>query len=156
MLRRTLLFAAPITLAGCGRVFRYFTTGPVSKRIGNEVRSKGVTRIAISELTKFDWDELLLFGPYMPKTEICDALRVPRSDCETVISAESADDADMTLGFRLKGKLVHYELHARWHGDFIPFPATQPIARNKALFNVIADGQATDGSVWYKLVQLEA
>jgi hypothetical protein len=141
-----------LALGACGRAERYSYAGPVGKAIGQEVRNKRAKIITISALTVFEWDELFLFGPYLPKVKACEILQVPVNACEKTISVESEDDGEMTIAFRFRGKLVHLEKHARWYGDFTPTPSLQPISKPRAVFRVEAQGQATDGSQWYKLM----
>lgn len=141
-----------IGVAGCGEVYRYFNSGPVGWALKHELRDRHSQRVVLSQLTRFAWDEVFLFGPYLPKSDVCAALAISDSQCEHSISAESTDDGEMLLAFRQSGALVHTELHFRWHGDFTPIPSPQPIARSRAVFRVVPEGQGASGGVWLKLV----
>jgi hypothetical protein len=57
----------------------------------------------------------------------------------------------MTIAFMSGGKLVHYARHARWNGNFTSIPKSQPISASAAIFRVVADGNASDSSVWFRL-----
>lgn len=138
-------------LAGCGEIDRYLTAGPVGWALKQEVRDRGASRVVLSRLTNFDWDQLFVFGPYAPQAEVCAVLAVSASDCESKVGAGSMDDGEMVLAFRRGGELVHAELHLRWHGDLTPVPAAQPISRDRAVFRVLREGQAASGGPWIKL-----
>jgi hypothetical protein len=96
------------------------------------------------------------FGPYMPRSKICEALAVQPKYCERVVPFESADDSEMTLAFVEGSRVVHCARHLRWNGDFTPLPQRQPIPAEKAIFRVVPSGMASDGTVWLRLVLNEA
>ena len=150
--RSIALALALCTLAGCGEAYRFFKSGPVSWALKKEVRDRGATRIVLSQLTSFGWDQLYLFGPYSPKSEVCAELKVAAADCDRKVRDDSTDDGEMLLVFRRAGEVVHVELHYRWHGDFTPVPVAQPISRERAVFRVQQEGQTASGGPWLKLV----
>jgi hypothetical protein len=139
-------------LFGCGEAYRYAVSGPVGWQLKREIRDRGAKRIVLSELTTFAWDEVYLFGPYFPRSEVCKALKLSVDDCNRRITAESTDDGEMLIAFRERGALVHSEMHMRWHGDFTPVPERQPIAKKNAVFKVVPAGQGASGGFWLKLV----
>lgn len=139
-------------LAGCGEAYRYFGSGPVGWAIKQEVRDRGASRVVLSRLTSFDWDQLFLFAPYSPRSEVCAVLKIAASDCDGKVPAVSSDDGVMLLAFQRAGAVVHVELHYRWHGDFTPLPSMQPIRRDTAVFRVRREGQSASGGPWLKLV----
>ena len=140
------------TLAGCGDIYRYYKSGPVSWALKREVRDNYAQRIVLSDLTRFAWDELFLFGPYQPKSMVCATLGIGEMQCESRILVTSVDDGEMLIAFRKSGALVHSELHYRWHGDFTPLPSVQPIPLSRATFRVVPEGRAAGGGAWLKLV----
>ena len=52
--------------------------------------------------------------------------------------------------FRNKGKVVHTEMHIRWHGDFTP-ASDEPFTPSTAIFNVIIDGKGSQEQDWLRL-----
>lgn len=148
---RTLLIAfLLLSIAGCGDIYRYAATGEVGRALKRELRDKQSKEIAIAKLTKFEWDELFLFGPYTPTSEVCKVLTISQTDCASLIKSESTDDGEMLMVFRQNGKIVHTEMHIRWHGDFTPVP-TEPLTPASAIFTVSVDGKGASGGDWLKL-----
>jgi hypothetical protein len=141
-----------LMLVGCGEVYRYAVSGPVGWQLKREIRDRGAKRIVLSELTAFAWDEVYLFGPYLPRSEVCKTLKLSVDDCNRKVTAESTDDGEMFVAFQERGALVHAEMHIRWHGDFTPVPEHQPIAKKNAVFKVVPAGQGALGGSWLKLV----
>lgn len=124
----------------------------VSKAIGSKVRVPNPQDLRLSDVTDFEWEKVYLFEPYTPRTKICDALGVQVKYCERVVPYESQNDGLMSMAFLSGGRVVRYELHARWNGDFTPLPPTQPLPAANAVFRVVPGGVAADGTVWPKLV----
>lgn len=133
------------TSAACGDAYRYFKNGPVGWALKQEIRDRAASRVVLSQLTNFAWDQLLWFEPYTPKAEVCATLAIPVSECERQVKDESTDDGEMVLAFRRAGAVVHMELHYRLHGNFTPVPAEQPINRDKAIFRVVREGVSASG-----------
>lgn len=48
----------------------------------------------------------------------------------------SSDDAEMSIAFLARGKLVHFTRHVRSNGDFTPVPAEQPLSKDQAVFRL--------------------
>ena len=148
----SVLILALISLSGCGEVHRYLESGPVGWQLKREVYDEGATTIRLAALTRFEWDEVFLFDPYTPQSAVCATLALSASECRDKVTAESRDDGVMFIAFRLRGALVHAEMHVRAHGDFTPVPGAQPIRKTDAVFRVVRAGQTAHGADWYKLV----
>lgn len=127
---------------------------PLSKAIGRVVREERTTELRLIEVTPFTWDKVYFFGPYAQHAAICSTLEIKTKDCDRIVSVASVDDGEMTIAFVTGKNVVHYALHTRWNGDFSPVPKSQPILREAAVFRVIVDGEASDGSPWYRLALL--
>lgn len=151
-MRVIVVLCALLMLAGCGEIYRYAVSGPVSWQLKREVRDKSAKRVVLSQVTSFEWDEVYIFGPYSPRSYVCKTLKLTAEDCNRKITAESIDEGEIFFAFQERGVLVHSEIHVRWHGDFAPVPERQPIARRSAVFKVIPDGQGASGGSWLKLV----
>lgn len=123
-------------MAGCGDMYRYLKSGEVGWAMKKELRDKGSKEIVLPSLTRFNWDELYIFGPYEPTEDICKQLALSSVDCKEKITASSIDDGEMVLVFRERKKVVHVELHSRYHGDFTKVRYGVPIPREKAVFRV--------------------
>jgi hypothetical protein len=139
-----------LSLSGCGDIYRYIKSGKVGWALKRELRDKHVKKIELAKLTQFAWDELFLFGPYEPANEICKTLKLPLAECESTITATSTSDGQMLMVFRLNGKIVHNEIHIRWHGDFSSIPQ-EPLTPQTAVFSVSVQGKGASGEDWLVL-----
>ncbi len=139
-----------LTLTGCGDVYRYLKSGEVGWALKKALRDKHSKEVAIAQLTGFEWDELFLFGPYMPTDEVCKRLAIAPAECRSVITSESMDDGEMLMVFRHQGRVVHTEMHLRRHGDFTPVPEA-PYTPKSAVFAVSVEGKGALGEDWLKL-----
>ena len=133
-----------LSVSGCGDIYRYIKSGQVGWALKRELRDRHVQKIELAKLTEFAWDELFLFGPYEPANEICKTLHLPEADCKSTITETSTDDGEMLMVFRLNGKIVHNEIHIRWHGDFSPIPQ-EPLTPQTAVFSVSVQGKGASG-----------
>jgi len=124
----------------------------VSKAIGYKVRAQQSQEIRLADATDFEWESVYLFEPYTPRAKVCDALGIQVKYCERFVPYESKDDGVMSMAFVSGNRVVHYELHTRWNGDFTPLPPKQPISAANAIFRVVPEGTAADGTAWLKLV----
>lgn len=149
-MRSLLAVLLALNLSGCGDAYRYLKSGEVGWALKKELRDQKSTRVELSKLTKFEWDEVFVFGPYFPASEVFKRLSLPAAECAAAIPVESTDDGEMLLVFRLKGKVVHTEIHYRWHGDFTPSPK-EPLTPQTAVFAVVAAGKGSSGQDWLKL-----
>lgn len=148
---RFLVFALCLSaLAGCGDTYRFFESGEVGWVLKKEIRDKRKKEVAIAKLTKFKWDELYLFSPYEGTRNVCEKLSLSQADCASSIKSESTSDGEMLMVFLHKGKVVHSEMHFRWHGDFTPVPE-EPLTPRTAIFDVSVEGRGAWGGDWLKL-----
>ncbi|MFC7420577.1 hypothetical protein ACFQNF_11910 [Iodobacter arcticus] len=108
------------------------------------------TQVEMVKLTKFAWDEFFLFDPYLPKSEVCKRLMLSAVECKSAFKIEFIGEGEMLMVFRLKGRLVHTELHRRYFGDFTPAPET-PFTPQTAVFLVATEGKGALGGDWLKL-----
>ena len=122
--------------------------GPVSDAIGAAAEVAKAQPIVISKVTHFEWDELWVFGPYSDKDEVCRRLALNGLRCTFQVKEDFLSDGVQSLVFRLRGSVVHSELHARSHGDFYPTPPNQPLTPSTAVFDVFASGISTAGDPW--------
>ena len=153
---RSLIYAVICsTLAGCGDIYRYVSSGEVGWALKQAVRDRPGKEVTIAMLTKFDWDEFHLFGPYYPTGEICKRLALSQADCASTIKSESTSDGEMMMAFRYQGKVVHSEMHFRWNGDFTPVPQ-KALTPESAVFTVSPEGKGAGGAEWLKLRQKAA
>jgi hypothetical protein len=106
------------SLSGCGDLYRYLSSGEVGWAIKQEVRNRQKTEISLAILTRFGWDELVVFGSYTPRDEICRRLELDEPACTAANLPEPLNDGLSLLVFRQKGKIVHREIHLGYHGEF--------------------------------------
>lgn len=149
-MRTLLTILVFLSLSGCGDAYRYLKSGEVGWALKKELRDKKSARVEIAKLTRFEWDELFLFGPYQSTNEVCKRLELSENECKSIITAESTDDGEMLMVFRLNGKVVHTEMHFRWHGDFTPSP-DKPFTPQTAVFSATVEGKGALGEDWLKL-----
>jgi hypothetical protein len=154
-MRTLLAILLVLSLSGCGDVYRYLKSGEVGWALKKELRDKKSAKVEIAKLTRFKWDELFLFGPYQPTNEVCKRLELSEVECKTIITAQSTDDGEMLMVFRLEGKVAHTEMHIRWHGDFTPIP-DKPFTPQTAFFSVTVEGKGALGEDWLKLQPVSA
>jgi hypothetical protein len=152
LLKRNLfiLLLLLICLSGCGEAYRYSKSGEVGWALKKAIRDQHKHEVVLKELTRFSWDELFLFSPYEPTSEVCKRLGLSPTECKETIKNESTDDGEMLMVFRNKGKVVHVEMHFRWHGDFTPVPE-KPLTPASAIFLVVPDGKGASGRDWLRL-----
>lgn len=108
----------PLVLTGCGDIYRYAASGEVGWAIKQEIRNRQQTTVTLAKLTRFSWDELIVFGPYTPNDEICRRLQLDDLACKVADLPEPLDDGLSLLVFRRNGKIVHREIHLGYHGTF--------------------------------------
>lgn len=154
-MRTVLAILLALYLPGCGDAYRYLKSGEVGWELKKELRDRKTSRIELAKITKFEWDEFFLFGPYQLTREVCKRLALSTGDCKSVVTAESTDDGEMLMVFRLKKKVVHSEMHIRWHGDFTPVPE-EPLTPQTAVFSVSVEGKNSLGEDWLKLRPISA
>ncbi|MEO8102561.1 MAG: hypothetical protein ABI790_08545 [Betaproteobacteria bacterium] len=141
-----------VAVACSGSIYRYVQSGPVSWQLKKQVRDAQLTEVDLGKIAAFPWDELFLFGPYTGPEEICKVLSLQQRECTNAIKDELDSDGVMLLVFRMDRRIVHADLHMRYHGDFTPVPAVQPLNRSQAVFSVFADGEASGaGGKWLRL-----
>lgn len=145
------LFVSFLLLVGCD--LSWFPSGEVGTAIRKEVRVKGVKEVDLATVVPFKWDELYLFAPYTPSSQVCKELTISEIQCDRVIAQESMDDAEMYMIFKLNGNIVHQELYIRFNGDFTPIDYPMPIKIKDSRFSVISgDGKSASGDPWLRLV----
>jgi hypothetical protein len=141
--RHLLAILLGLSLTGCGDIQRYLKSGEVGWALKRALRDQHAERIELVQLTRFTWDELFLFGPYEPANEVCRTLGSASSDCESSLTLASSD-GEVLMVFRRGGKIVHSEIHLRWHGDFSPMP-NAPLTPQTAVFSVSIQGKNAAG-----------
>lgn len=107
-----------ILLSGCGDIYRYLSSGELGWAIKREIRDRQQTEITLTKLTRFSWDELIIFSSYTPRNEICRRLQLNETDCIAADVPEPLNDGLNLLIFRLNGKIVHQEIPLGYHGEF--------------------------------------
>lgn len=128
-----------------------YLSGPVGQALRHEVREKKQKEIDLARVVPFKWDELFLFGPYTPRSEVCKELKLNEPECLIVVKSESTDDGEMFLVLRHQGNIVHTEMYIRFNGDFTPLDFKQPITPTDAKFTVKEEGRSASGEPWLRL-----
>ncbi len=120
LLRRQIIAGAPgiIVLAGCGDIYRFVSSGEVGWALKKEIRDLQQNVVTLSRLTRFPWDELIIFSSYTPRNEICRRLQIDDANCSASDLPEPMNDGLNLLVFRLNGKIVHREIQIGYHGEF--------------------------------------
>ena len=148
-MKRIVIAIIIVVLTGCD--FSGYHSKDVGSVIGKEVRNSGTKEIDLAQIVPFTWDELYLFDPYTPASEVCKVLNIPINKCSMVIDDKSMDDGEMYMVFMLIGTIVHKEIYFSLNGEFTNYP--KPIKVDKSKFIVAEKGQKTlFGKPWLELV----
>lgn len=124
----------------------------LSQTLGKLAHDDGITEIHLDQVTQFAWDEVYFFAPYTPREQVCKTLNILPTDCTRFITISSVDDGQMTLAFVLQHCLMHYTIHDRKNGDFLPMPSPKMIREEDAVFRVV-HAQSSNGREWVTLEQ---
>jgi hypothetical protein len=151
IVKSTLVVGFCVSLIACNPFDFSSPAGPVGKALHKEVREKKSVEVDFKKIVPFAWDEMYLFGPYMPREDVCKRLGLAGLQCWYHVSETSTDDGEMFLVFRLKGDIVHTEMHSRFNGDFIPMTYPQPVTPERGRFVIIEDGRLASGEPWLRL-----
>lgn len=152
----TCLGLLSLSLAGIFLVSTRYDEGKLSASLGTAAEEAQGGLVSLPAMTDFAWDEVYFFGPYQPKSGVCDTLRIQVKYCDRVIPFESMDDGEMTLAFLQKGRVVRYVRHERSNGDFLPLPEDQPIPPARAKYRVVETTEkGANGKPWIRLVLAE-
>lgn len=151
---RFLLYLWVILLSACQ--YSDAPPGPVSLALKEELRIKKVTRVDLATLTKFEWDELILFEPYQPIQDVCRELGLSHESCSRAIQVQSNGDGEMLMVFRKDGAIAHVEMHYRFNGDFLPIKNAQRISSKNGQFQVRQTSTTRSGDPWLQLDPMQA
>ncbi len=121
-------------LAGCSEATN--STGMISKRIGDAVRTPGAREVRLSELTTFGWDRLYVFPPGATREEMCKFIGAGRNNCGRVIRVEKTPESHVAMVFDLQGQVTHFEFHALKNGQFDIDFGPQGIPKSMTNFRV--------------------
>ena len=136
------VLAVSTALSAC---FNTIAAGPFSTALGSLLRAQRPARVDLAKVLPLQWDELFLYGPYSPREPACRELGLGWLPCRTTLPA-TTDEGAWSLVFRLNGRVVHHEQHARRNGDFAPVgEGPRPVRRGAAVFDVEARAAAAGG-----------
>ena len=144
---RRLLLAAVLSalLAGCGEVSRWWRTGDVGRALSKALREQAAAEVDLRSLTRFSWDELLVFAAPTTPREVCRKLRLTKDDCDRKITMTSIRADEALLVFREKQAIVHVEPLLRANGDFSRSIHLMPFRQEQAVFVVTAGPRPPGG-----------
>lgn len=94
--------------------------------------------IRVRDLTDFEWEALVVLGPYTTRETAEAALGFPWPGFERFDLASS--DSFSVLVFMYKGSVVHAERHPRCKPDFAPGTLQRPLGRDVV---VVIDGSGS-------------
>lgn len=110
--------------------------GPISQRIGEQVRTPGAREVDLRQLPSFGWDIVHVSRPGMSREAVCDMIGATRKQCGRIIRLERAPADHVYLLFGLNGQLTHIELHDLANGDFdLAMPASG-LPKAQAVFRI--------------------
>ena len=123
-----LLAASLLAVLGCER-----DTG-VTYVIDAQVRT-GATAVSLAQIADFDWDRLLVFGPYSYPEGMCKDLGFSAPECSAA-GLKDVEEGDFFLVF-LKGRTItHREIFSRLKGNFDQSCLAKAIPRVNARFAI--------------------
>src|SRR5205823_1093853 len=92
------LFAALLLLVpGCGTS----VTGAIEAQV-----QAGSPSVDVGGLTDFEWDRLVIFGPYSYPKQMCHDLELSSSECASA-AFEHVDEGHFVLVFMNGGRISH-------------------------------------------------
>ena len=121
----------------------------VSGELRRVVREEHQPRVAIADLTKFEWDELYLYSGYDFNEDICARLSMTSWECAN-LPPETDQDGGQKMVFLFHGRVVHSEEGSIYDGDFEQAPS-RPLTPATAVFAVEQDGTFGNGDPRYVL-----
>ena len=138
-IRRLLLFWFPlIALIGIGayfwlpRAIRYVEVARFSGPV-RQACEAGQDRLTLADVADFDWDEVVIFGPFVSRPWATSALGYPWPDYLDYRDLWAGADYAGFL-FLKDDRIIRTQLHWRSHGEF-SYPMRR-IARDKAVFHI--------------------
>lgn len=129
-----------------------FHLGPreVSTAVGREARDKRASTVDFAELARFSWTDMLTFGPYTSREDMCRAVSLTGLRCWWIVPA-GLDESYYFLVFREGSRIVHYEHHARRNGDLSGAGHPRPLRHCDAVFRVLRIDMNDRGKPWIDL-----
>ena len=138
-IRRLLLFWFPLAaLIGIGayfwlpRAIRHIEVARFSGPV-RQACEAGRDRLVLAQVADFDWDEVVILGPFVSRAWAARALGYPWPD---YLAHPELWGGDKFAGFLFlkQGRIVRTQLHWRSHGAF-SYPMRR-IARDRAVFHI--------------------
>lgn len=108
----------------------------VAEVLLGQLRS-GARQVDMANAADFQWDEMLVFGPYYPKNEICGKLKTPASQCSAA-GISDVDESEFLLVFMRSGAICGAARVPRAIANFDETERcmAKPIRRSAAIFTV--------------------
>ena len=100
--------------------------GDVSKMLGRSLREYPRECLSLSEFTRFEWTEVLVFPDYSNRKDICNQLRIRGWDCWW-LAPDRVREGERFLVFVDGTKVMHAEFHTTRNAHFKPY--LFPVAR---------------------------
>ncbi len=100
--------------------------GDVSKMLGRSLRVYTRDSLSLSEFTRFEWTEVLVFPDYSRRKEICNEVRIGGWDCWW-LAPDRVREGERFLVFVDGARVVHAEFHSTLNAYFKPY--LFPVAR---------------------------
>ena len=119
---------------------------PITTAIEQQLEA-GKKQIALAELTDFEWDTVVILGPYSPAETANKALGFTWSDYHQFDDALISEVSDVMV-FAKAGKVVKAFVHPRYMGDFTEGALDTALTPKQAVFEVIPDSKEPD---WKRL-----
>ncbi|WNM57732.1 hypothetical protein [Candidatus Nitrospira allomarina] len=115
-----------LALFGCG--------GPVSRTIDAQIKAEsGGNGVDLRQVSGFDWDKLLVFGPYSYPTQICHEIGLSASECDNA-KLKDVDEGQHLIVFLVGGRVTYHEEVSRRIVNFDEDILAKPIAKSEAMF----------------------
>jgi hypothetical protein len=106
----------------------------IAQQIDRQLQS-GATKIDVGRLGDFSWDHLFVFGPYSPKEQICETVKLSKHEC-SVGGVRDVDEGESLLVFMNGSTLSKIESFPRLAGNFDDNCLAKDIPRAKAQLTV--------------------
>ena len=132
--------------------YKYFNpspTNPISTEISQKIAT-GKKQIVLTEITDFNWDQVVILGPYTPHQDANEVLGFTWDAFEQYNEALMSEYKDVII-FIKNRKIIKTFIHPRTLGNFTDNSLRVALTPTQAVFEVIQPYKDSD----WKTLQLK-
>lgn len=102
-------------------------------------------QIILAEITDFQWDRVVILGPYTPAETANKVLGFTWNDYDRFEDALKSEGSDVII-FVKTGKVIKAFEHSRVAGDFTGNALNASLTPQQAVFEVVADSRGCNSN----------